>query len=128
MFPRCGVLSRNEMVASFVTPTANNLLTRHKAAGTKMPQALVIGSHPAWELAACYSHPHEGWWELELFEAITGHQGEITPCKTVDLEVPADASIVIEGYVNPGRTAQDGPNPGPNMIYCPYRCRCRSSR
>jgi 2,5-furandicarboxylate decarboxylase 1 len=120
MFPRCGVLSRNEMVASFVTPTANNLLTRHKAAGTKMPQALVIGSHPAWELAACYSHPHEGWWELELFEGITGHQGEITPCKTVDLEVPADASIVIEGYVNPGRTAQDGPNPGPNMIYCPY--------
>ena len=120
MFPRCGVLGRNEMVSSFVTPTAGNILMQHRAAGTRMPQALVIGCHPAWELAACYSNPHEGWWELELFEAITGYQGEITPCKTVDLEVPADASIVIEGYVSPTRTAQDGPNPGPNMLFCPY--------
>jgi 4-hydroxy-3-polyprenylbenzoate decarboxylase len=56
-----------------------------------------------------------------LFEAISGVAGEVVPCKTVDLVVPADASIVIEGYVNPGKTAQDGPNPGPNMIYCPYK-------
>jgi UbiD family decarboxylase len=121
MFPRSGVLSRNEMVTSYVTPTANRFLAGHKAAGKKMPQAMVIGAHPAWELAACYSYPHEGWWELELFEAITGVVGEVVPCKTVDLVVPADASIVIEGYVNPEKTAQDGPNPGPNMIYCPYK-------
>jgi 2,5-furandicarboxylate decarboxylase 1 len=121
MFPRSGVLNRNEMVTSYVTPTASKFLAGHKAAGKKMPQAMVIGAHPAWELAACYSYPHEGWWELELFEAITGVVGEVVPCKTVDLVVPADASIVIEGYVDPGKTAQDGPNPGPNMIYCPYK-------
>jgi 2,5-furandicarboxylate decarboxylase 1 len=121
MFPRSGVLNRNEMVTSYVTPTASRFLAGHKAADKKMPQAMVIGAHPAWELAACYSYPHEGWWELELFEAITGVVGEVVPCKTVDLVVPADASIVIEGYVNPGKTAQDGPNPGPNMIYCPYK-------
>lgn len=34
--------------------------------------------------------------------------------------MPADASIVIEGYVSPKRTAQDGPNPGPNTLFCPY--------
>ena len=67
MFPRCGVLSRNEMVSSFVTKTANVILGKHRAAGTKMPQALVIGAHPAWELAGCYSHPHRDWWEAELF-------------------------------------------------------------
>jgi UbiD family decarboxylase len=55
MFPRSGVLNRNEMVTSFVTPTANRILAQHKAAGTRMPQAIVIGAHPAWELAACYS-------------------------------------------------------------------------
>lgn len=121
MFPRCGVLSRNEMVTSFVTPTANNILAQNKAAGTKMPQAVVIGAHPAWELAACYSHPHDGWWELELFEAITGQPGELIRCKTVDLEVPADASVVLEGYVSLTRTAQDGPNPGPNMLFCPFK-------
>lgn len=120
MYPRCGVLSRNEMVASFVTPTANRFLARHRAAGTKMPQAIVIGVDPAWELAGCYSHPHKDWWELELFESISGRVGEVVRCKTVDLVVPADASIVIEGYCHPTRTAQDGPSPGPTMLFTPY--------
>jgi 2,5-furandicarboxylate decarboxylase 1 len=120
MFPRCGVLGRNEMVVSFVTRTANQILGKHKAAGTLMPQAIVIGCHPAWELAGCYSYPHDDWWELELFESITGHAGEVVKTKTLDLVVPADASIVIEGYVDPGRQAQDGPSPGPTMLFTPY--------
>ena len=120
MNPRCGVLGRNEMVASFVTPTANQILAKHRQAGTKMPQALVIGAHPAWELAGVYSHPHKDWWELELFEAITGRPGELTPCRTIDLSVPADASVVIEGYVHPTRMAQDGPSPGPTMLFTPH--------
>ena len=85
-----------------------------------MPQAIVIGAHPAWELAGVYSHPHKGWWELELFEAITGETGEMVRCETVDLIVPADASVVIEGYVSPTRTAQDGPSPGPTMLFTPF--------
>src|SRR5262249_19897949 len=120
MFPRCGVLSRNEMVTSFVTPTANRILAHHRAAGTPMPQAIAIGTHPAWELCGCYSHPHDGWSELQLFEAITGRPGEVVRCKTVDLEVPADSSVVIEGYLHPTRTAQDGPSPGPTMLFTPY--------
>lgn len=120
MFARCGVLSRNEMVASYVTRTANQILAKHRAAQTPMPQAMVIGTHPAWELAGCYSHPHDDWWEGELFQTITGRVGEITRCQTIDLLVPAEASVVIEGYVDPIRTAQDGPNPGPTMLYTPY--------
>jgi 2,5-furandicarboxylate decarboxylase 1 len=120
MFPRCGVLSRNEMVASFVTPTANRMLAAYRAAGQRMPQAVAIGVHPAWELCGCYSHPHEGWWEMELFEAITGRTGEVVHCKTVDLVVPAESSIVVEGFVSPTRTAQDGPSPGPTMLFTPY--------
>ena len=84
-----------------------------------MPQAVAIGCHPAWELCGCYSHPHDDWWELELFESMTGEVGEVTRCKTVDLIVPADASVVIEGFVHPERTAQDGPSPGPTMLFTP---------
>jgi UbiD family decarboxylase len=120
MFPRCGVLNSKEMVASFVTSTANRYLAKHRAAGTPMPQAVVIGAHPAWELCGCYSYPHEGWCELELFEAMTGAPAEVVRCRTVDLVVPADASIVIEGNVSPTRTAQDGPSPGPTMLFTPY--------
>jgi 2,5-furandicarboxylate decarboxylase 1 len=120
MYPRCGMLGRSEMVASFVTPTANRILGKHRAANTKMPQAVAIGVDPAWELAGCYSHPHKDWWELELFESISGRVGEVVKCRTVDLVVPADASIVIEGYCRPTRTAQDGPSPGPTMLFTPY--------
>lgn len=120
MFPRTGVLSRNEMVTSFVTPTCNRFLSGYAAKGEKMPQAIAIGGHPAWELAGCYSHPHDDWWEAELFEAISGHTGEVAECRTVPLVVPADASVVIEGWVNPERSAPDGPSPGPTMLFIPY--------
>lgn len=120
MFPRSGVLSRNEMVTSFVSSTANRYLAGYASKGEKMPQAIAIGGHPAWELAGCYSHPHDDWWEAELFEAISGHQGEVVDCRTVPLVVPADASVVIEGWVNPQRRAPDGPSPGPSMLFLPY--------
>lgn len=120
MFPRSGVLSRNEMVTSFVSSTANRYLAGYAGRGEKMPQAIAIGGHPAWELAGCYSHPHDDWWEAELFEAISGHEGEVVNCRTVPLVVPADASVVIEGWVNPQRSAPDGPSPGPSMLFLPY--------
>lgn len=120
MFPRCGVLSPREMVSSFVTPTAKTILAKHRKRGTPMPQAIVIGCHPAWELAGCYSHPHKGWWEMELFESIAGEPGEVVKCLSHDLVVPADASIVIEGFIHPDRTAQDGPSPGPTCLFTPY--------
>lgn len=77
-----------------------------------MPQALVIGCHPAWELAGVYSDPHHEWWELGWFESITGEIRQVTRCKTLDLLVPADASLVIEGYLSPTRTAPDDPGRG----------------
>jgi UbiD family decarboxylase len=119
MYARCGVLGRNEMVTSFVTSTANRYLERNRELGTPMPQAVVIGCHPAWELAGVYSALHDDWWEMELFESITGEIGEVVRCKTVDLVVPADASVIIEGFLNPTRTALDGPSPGPTMLFTP---------
>jgi 2,5-furandicarboxylate decarboxylase 1 len=120
MNPRAGVMGPKKMVTSFVTSTANNILAKHRAANTPMPQAIVIGAHPAWELAGVYSHPHKDWWELELFEGISGQVGDMVRCKTVDLVVPADASVVIEGFVDPVETAQDGPSPGPTMLFTPF--------
>ena len=39
----------------------------------------------------------------------SGRPIELVPCKTVDLEVPANAEIVIEGYVDPQETLMEGP-------------------
>ena len=81
---------------------------------------MVLGGLPAWGVAGGYSNPHDDWWEAELFDALSGHKGELADCRTVPLKVPADASVVIEGWVNPERTAADGPSPGPTMLFLPY--------
>lgn len=44
-----------------------------------------------------------------LFAGIYGGAGvHLAKCKTVDLEVPADSEIVLEGTITPGETGVDG--------------------
>ncbi len=40
---------------------------------------------------------------------LRGEPVELAPCETVDLEVPADAEIVLEGYVQRGEERDEGP-------------------
>lgn len=47
--------------------------------------------------------------ELVAAGFIRGEPVELVPCKTVDLEVPAHAEIVLEGYVRRGELRQEGP-------------------
>jgi 4-hydroxy-3-polyprenylbenzoate decarboxylase len=45
-----------------------------------------------------------------LFAGLYGGQGvHLAKCKTVDLEVPADSEMVLEGTITPGETGVDGP-------------------
>lgn len=45
-----------------------------------------------------------------MFAGLYGGQGvQLAKCKTVDLEVPADSEIVLEGTITPGEVAIDGP-------------------
>ena len=52
--------------------------------------------------------PH-GVDELGIAGGILGRPVETVRCKTVDLEVPADSEIVIEGRILPGERAMEGP-------------------
>jgi len=47
--------------------------------------------------------------ELMLAGFLRGEPVELVHCKTVDLEVPANAEIVLEGYVEQGDLAPEGP-------------------
>ncbi len=47
--------------------------------------------------------------ELAAAGVIRGEPVEVVKCKTVDLEVPAHAEYVLEGYVVPGETRDEGP-------------------
>src|SRR5215831_2346489 len=75
---------------------------------SKVEVAVVIGADPASVFAAVAPVP-EGM-DKFLFAGITRKKGtKLVKCKSVDLEVPASADIVLEGYVDPEETRNEGP-------------------
>lgn len=71
------------------------------ARGERAPMALVIGAHPAVELGAAYTGPHPGFSELHIAARLLGEPLPLAGCETIDLRVPANAEIVIEGTIDP---------------------------
>ena len=51
----------------------------------------------------------EGLDELMLAGFLRRERVELVKCVTVDLEVPANAQIILEGYVEPGERRREGP-------------------
>ncbi|HZE78869.1 MAG TPA: menaquinone biosynthesis decarboxylase [Nitrososphaeraceae archaeon] len=74
----------------------------------KIEVAIIIGADPATVFSAVAPVP-EGM-DKYLFSGITRKNGiKLVKCKTVDLEVPANSEIVLEGYVNPELLKVEGP-------------------
>lgn len=79
-----------------------------KDKGDKIEVAIVIGGDPATVFSAVAPVP-EGL-DKYLFAGIVRKSGiKTVKCKTVDLEVPANAEIVLEGYVDPSDIRMEGP-------------------
>ena len=73
-----------------------------------LPFAVAIGTHPSLLMAAAHMAP-SGSDEFELAGGLGGGRVELVKCETVDLEVPADAEIVLEGELLPtGWTEDEG--------------------
>ena len=76
--------------------------------GREMPVAVVIGADPATILSAVLPLP-ETMPELRFSGLLRGERPALVPCVSVPLSVPAEAEIVIEGFVSPDETAPEGP-------------------
>jgi 2,5-furandicarboxylate decarboxylase 1 len=68
--------------------------------------AVAIGLDPAVMIAAGARYPDD---ELLIAGAIRGHGVSVTPGLTVDVDIPSEAEIVIEGYLAPGERDHEGP-------------------
>lgn len=79
-----------------------------KDRGEKIPVAIIIGGEPATIFSSIAPVP-EGL-DKYLFAGITRKEGiKTVKCKTIDLDVPANAEIVLEGYVDPEDVRDEGP-------------------
>jgi 4-hydroxy-3-polyprenylbenzoate decarboxylase len=83
-------------------------LPQVKLKGSRMEVAVAIGTDPATTFAAIVPAPPEVE-EFLIAGFLRGKPVEIVKCETVDLEVPAQAEIVLEGYVELGELRPEGP-------------------
>jgi len=79
-----------------------------REAGDRMEVAVALGTDPAVTYAATAPLP-PGIDEFMFAGFLRGEPVELGRCSTVDLEVPADAEIVLEGYVETGELRREGP-------------------
>jgi len=79
-----------------------------KIRGERMEVAVAIGTDPATTFSAIVPAPPEVE-EYLIAGFLRGKAVELVKCETVDLEVPASAEIVLEGYVELGELRTEGP-------------------
>ncbi|MDE1161511.1 MAG: UbiD family decarboxylase [Acidobacteriaceae bacterium] len=79
-----------------------------KIRGSRMEVAVAIGTDPTLTFAAVVPAPPEVE-EYLIAGFLRGKPVELVKCETVDLEVPAHAEIILEGYVELGELRTEGP-------------------
>ena len=79
-----------------------------KKLGKRMEVAIALGADPASCYSASAPLPY-GIDEFLLAGFIRKKSVPLVKCKTVDLEVPSNAEIILEGYIDPSEMRLEGP-------------------
>jgi UbiD family decarboxylase len=87
---------------------ARRIYDKYRQRGEAMPVAIFFGCHPAIFFAASFTTEF-GRDELDLAGALLGEPVRMVKCESVDLEVPAEAELVLEGEVPPDQLQPEGP-------------------
>ncbi len=81
---------------------------KYRARGEPVPAALVTGAVPAIGYCSVSKFPYNAD-EFLIAGGIAGEPIEVVKCKTIDLEVPATAEIVVEGEILTDSIEREGP-------------------
>src|SRR2546423_8198070 len=81
------------------TPGITKLWQKARARGEPLPAALVVGGPPVIAFAAVQKLPYD-LDELAVAGGLVGAPIGMVRCQTVDLLVPAESEIVIEGLID----------------------------
>ena len=106
---RVMIQSKNE-VGFYISPGKHGRIHRDKfaAVGEPMPALIVCGGDPMTFLMGCSEVPPN----MCEFDVVGGFRGEAMKMiegKHTGLPFPADAEIVIEGFVHPTKKMEEGP-------------------
>lgn len=105
------IMIHNERsVGFYISPGKHGRIHRDKYAGRNepMPVCMVLGCDPLTFLIACSAIP-SGVCEYDIVGSYRQRPLKVVKGRYTDLPFPADAEIVIEGFVQPGATLPEGP-------------------
>jgi 4-hydroxy-3-polyprenylbenzoate decarboxylase len=105
------VIGRNKVIMRWLAQRGGALDYREwceARPGEPFPVAVALGADPATILAAVTPVP-DTLSEYAFAGLLRGSKTELVKCKSHDLQVPASAEFVLEGFIHPGEMAQEGP-------------------
>jgi 4-hydroxy-3-polyprenylbenzoate decarboxylase len=105
------VIAKNKVIMRWLSARGGALDYRdHCLAHPRepFPVAVALGADPATILGAVTPVP-DSLSEYQFAGLLRGARTEIVKCVSHDLQVPASAEIVLEGFIHPGETALEGP-------------------
>jgi 4-hydroxy-3-polyprenylbenzoate decarboxylase len=105
------VIAKNKVIMRWLAHRGGALDFREfceKNPGEQFPLAVALGADPATILGAVTPVP-DTLSEYQFAGLLRGGKTEVTKCVSCDLQVPASAEIVLEGYIDPNETALEGP-------------------
>jgi 4-hydroxy-3-polyprenylbenzoate decarboxylase len=105
------VIDRNRVIMRWLSHRGGALdyaEWRKEKGEQPFPVAVVIGADPATMLAAVTPIP-DTLSEYAFAGLLRGHKSTLVKCISHDLLVPAQAEIVLEGFIYPNDTALEGP-------------------
>lgn len=109
---RAGLKASDRMVVRMATRTGGaggyQHWKKYRARGEKMPCAVVLGCPPYVAFMGPQKLPL-GMDEMEVAGGLAGEPIRMTRARTVDLLVPAEAEVVIEGLIDPAMCEPEGP-------------------
>jgi len=105
------VLSKNKVIMRWLSHRGGALdfqEFKKTNPGEKYPVSVALGADPATILGAVTPVP-DTLSEYAFAGLLRGAKTEVTKSVSNDLQVPATAEIILEGYLDPNETAPEGP-------------------
>ena len=105
------VIGRNKLIMRWLAHRGGALDFRDHALvhpQSPFPVAVALGADPATMIGAVTPVP-DALSEYQFAGLLRGAKSEIVKCTLHELQVPSNAEIVLEGHIQPGETAIEGP-------------------
>lgn len=105
------LLGRNKLIMRWLSHRGGALDFKEwcdENPGKRFPVSVALGADPATILGAVTPVP-DSLSEYAFAGLLRGEKTEVTQCVSNDLQVPASAEYVLEGYIDPEEMADEGP-------------------